>query len=112
MKTTTCPKSHKELGTGCSGLPYGHVPGHYYDDVEVCITHRGQSFRCQVVQSWGSAQGYDEEQGRNTVAGYGDSLDSACGDAARRAKESGIDAAHLQAAMAKARDEAEDAQCE
>ncbi len=42
-----------------AGRPYGHVPGHHYLDVDICVTARCAS----ITITWGSAQGYDEEHG-------------------------------------------------
>ena len=54
----------KVKSIGFAGRPYGHVPGHSYLDVEVLRAGRG--YRLLIV--WGSAQGSDEEHGREEYA--------------------------------------------
>ena len=96
--------------TGSAGKQYGHVPGHQYHDVDVTITRRSSGrWRVSVLETWGSAQGYDEEHGRKTVVGRGDDLDSALADARDLAERADIDAAFLAEALSEAADEAEDA---
>ena len=56
------------------GTPYGHVPGHNYRDVEITITQTRGRWTVRALESWGSAQGYDEEHGRKEVIGRGDTL--------------------------------------
>lgn len=73
-----------------NGKPYGHVPGHQYHDVKVTIGKRGKKIRVDVFEVWGSAQGYDEEHGRNRVVAIDTDLDSAVRIANSRAKEAGI----------------------
>jgi len=49
-----------------AGNQYGHVPGHNYHDVTVeCDPDGSNAFATEV---WGSAQGYDEEHGRNEIS--------------------------------------------
>lgn len=110
MRTAYSPTSHTELASASAGTPYGHVPGHRYSDVDVTISRaRNGSIRVHVVESWGSAQGYDEEHGRREVVGRGPDISSACRDAESRAAKVGVDAGHLATAMSRAEDEAEEA---
>lgn len=110
MRTAYCPKSHTELASESVGKPYGHVPGHHYHDVEVVISKRADSFRVHVVESWGSAQGYDEEHGRREVIGRGGSIGSACDNALLMAKDAGLMACEYTVqAVTKAKDAALDA---
>jgi hypothetical protein len=96
--------------TGSAGTAYGHVPGHHYHDVDVEITRRSNGrWRVEVVETWGSAQGYDEEHGRKEVIGRGDTLDSAVSDAERRSNQANISSELLSEAMSEAADESEGA---
>lgn len=108
MRTAYCPTSHEELSRATAGIAFGHVPGHSYQDVDVVISRRGDKYRCHVVQSWGSAQGYDEEHGRREAIGRGDSIESAVLNARRRAGAAGIACEYLEQALCKAEDEAID----
>lgn len=108
MRTAYCPKSHAELASESAGLAYGHVPGHQYHDVDVVVSSRGEKYRCHVCESWGSAQGYDEEHGRREVIGRGDSIRSAVGDARSRARDAGIVCEYMEQAMSLAEDTAEE----
>jgi hypothetical protein len=51
-----------------AGREYGHVPGHNYHDVDVEVTgpHAGR-YVATATETWGSAQGHDEEHGRNEI---------------------------------------------
>lgn len=109
MRTAYCPKSHNELASEYAGTAYGHVPGHQYSDVDVVVSERNGKYRCHVVQSWGSAQGYDEEHGRREAIGRGDSIRAACDDARQRAHAAGITCEYLEQALSKAEDAAEEA---
>lgn len=109
MRTAYSPKSHEELGKASSGRAYGHVPGHQYHDVDVVISRRGDLYRCHIVESWGSAQGYDEEHGRREAIGRGDSISECVSDARGIAREAGIVCEYLAQALSQAADEAEEA---
>lgn len=108
MRTAYCPKTHKELASESVGKEYGHLPGHQYHDVDVVVSERGEKFRCHVVESWGSAQGYDEEHGRKEAIGRGDTIREACRDALDIARDAGIDCGFLASAVSKAEDLAEE----
>jgi hypothetical protein len=112
MRTAYCPKSHTEQSSESAGKAYGHVPGHQYHDVDVVVSvierADGDKFRCHVVESWGSAQGYDEEHGRREAIGRGESIREVCRDARSRAEQAGIDCEYLEQAMSKAEDTAEE----
>lgn len=109
MRTAYCPKSHEELASESTGNAYGHVPGHQYRDVDVVVSRKGDKYRVHVVESWGSAQGYDEEHGRREAIGRGDSIREAISDARRRAKDCGIETEYLEQSLCKAEDAAEEA---
>ncbi len=115
MRTAYCPTSHEELSTASEGKAYGHVPGHNYRDVDVVVSKRGDKYRVHVCESWGSAQGYDEEHGRREAIGRGGSVEEAVSDARRRAGDAGItyhkarlesDCEYLEQALSKAEDAA------
>ena len=108
MRTAYTPKSHEQLASESTGRAYGHVPGHQYADVDVVVSTRGDKFRCHVVESWGSAQGYDEEHGRREVVGRGESIRGAVADARTRAKAAGIGPDYLEESLSKAEDSAEE----
>jgi hypothetical protein len=111
MRTAYCPKTHTKLASVSVGTEFGHVPGHQYSDVDVVVSHRpGKTcIRCHVVQSWGSAQGYDEEHGRHEVMGRGLTVDGACSDALAAGQAAGMNAGKLHEAISQARDQAEEA---
>ncbi len=107
---TYCPKAHKELGTASIGAPYNYVPRHQYSDVDVCISRaKNGTYRCHVVASWGSAQGYDEDHGRTEIIGRGDTIREACAEARDRAMDTDMNKNYLAQALSKAEDEAEEA---
>ena len=110
MRTAYCPKSHEELAHESAGAPYGHVPGHQYHDVDVVVSRRGEDlFRCHVCESWGSAQGYDEEHGRREAIGRGESIAEAVTDARTRAQAAAIaECEYLEQALSLAEDTAEE----
>lgn len=56
--------------TASAGKPYGHVPGHTYRDVEI----EAKRDRAKLTITWGSAQGYDEEHGREEYSARGRDL--------------------------------------
>lgn len=108
MRTAYCPKSHDQLASKSAGKEYGHVPGHQYHDVDVVISHRSGRYRCHACESWGSAQGYDEEHGRREAIGRGESIAEAVRDARTRAHDAGITCEYLEQALSLAEDAAEE----
>lgn len=92
---------------GRAGKAYGHVPGHQYHDVDVTIRRtRNGNWTVEILETWGSAQGYDEEHGRKRVIGRDDSLAGAVRDARQRAKSAGIGPDYIEEAISAAEDEA------
>lgn len=110
MRTAYCPKSHTELARESAGNEYGHVPGHQYHDVDVVISRRGDKYRCHVVESWGSCQGYDEEHGRREAIGRGESIRECVVDARGRAADAGIVCEYREQALSLAEDAATEAE--
>lgn len=108
MRTAYCPKSHTELASESVGAAYGHVPGHQYHDVDVVVSTRVGKYRCHVVESWGSAQGYDEEHGRREVVGRGESIRSAMAEAVSRGIAADMAVGYLTQAASQAEDAAEE----
>lgn len=103
----------KNLASASKGTEYGHVPGHNYHDVDVTISGRdGKLFRVEVLETWGSAQGYDEEHGRNKVVAIDADLDAAVRIANSRAKEAGICSDYMIQALSSAHADAVDALAE
>ena len=107
-----------KTATGGAGIPYGHVPGHQFHDVDCELRQRGARWVCILTETWGSAQGQgrDEVHGRNVYRGAGETPDDACRDARgqMRAGDPGDPAAASYASTACAEalaqiDDAEDA---
>jgi hypothetical protein len=109
MRTAYCPRSHTELANVSRGVPYGHVPGHRYHDVDVVVSQRGPVFRVHVVESWGSAQGEDEEHGRREIVSRADSIRAAVDGARQRAAAAGITIDFFEQSLSIAEDAAEEA---
>ena len=114
MRTAYCPDGEKEIGCGSVGNVDGHVPGHQYHDVDVvisCITtpegRLSAPYRCHVCESWGSAQGFDEEAGRNEVVVRASNVSAVVGDARDRGIAAGIEGVALKY-LTQALSEAED----
>ena len=93
--------------TSSKGTEYGHVPGHQYHDVDVTIvrTRKGK-WTVEIFETWGSAQGYDEEHGRKKVIGRGDDLNDAVSDARTKAHEADIEREYMTQALSCAEAEA------
>lgn len=91
-----------------AGVPYGHVPGHRYLDVD-CVLRQSRhgGWLCTLTETWGSAQGYDEEHGRLQYSGTGDTPAGACRDAVRQIPTDDACVPYAHTAAAKAIDEAE-----
>ena len=92
------------ISRGEGGKPNGHVPGHTYHDVVVCLRSRptGDGMRYQVLahEVWGSTQGRDEEHGRTTVAATNmPTIASALRELTERARVAGFPAAYLSTAV-------------
>lgn len=89
------------------GIEYGHLPGHHYHDVDVTIvrTRRGK-WTVEILETWGSAQGYDAEEGRKKVIGRGDELYDVARDARNKAYEAGIEREYMIQALSCAEVEA------
>lgn len=102
-------KGWKQLATGSKGTPYGHVPGHSYHDVDVTISQRDGKFRVEVLETWGSAQGYDEEHGRNRIVAIDPDLDAAVRIANARSKDADILEEYMIQALSVAHADAVDA---
>lgn len=85
------------------GRAYGHIPGHDYRDVDVTVTRSSKGrWKLEVLETWGSAQGYDEEHGRREVYACSSNLEKA-GEAAERAGlAAGMNETYLVQALSKA----------
>jgi hypothetical protein len=97
------------IAEGCSGRQYGHVPGHQYHDVEVGVGSKGSQYRAVVLETWGSAQGYDEEHGRRKVAARGTDPRDCLAECVARAHAAGIEGEYLPQALSECEDALEDA---
>lgn len=102
------------IAEGCSGRNYGHVPGNNYHDVEVGVGRKGGQYRAVVVETWGSAQGYDEEHGRRKVVARGTDPRDVLAECVARAHRAGIgdagkddDGPYLPLALSQCEDELE-----
>lgn len=107
-------KNKKEwniIGEARQGKPYGHCAGHAYHDVSVTIGKRGAKFRVEVLEVWGSCQGYNRlnEDGRNRVVSIDADLESATRIANHRAKQAGIKPEYMIQALSNAHAAAVDA---
>lgn len=80
----------KKLADISRGHKYGHVPGHNYHDVDVVVSRKEESFRCAVRETWGSAQGRDEEHGRKEAVARGTSVEEVIRSARGEAIAAGI----------------------
>lgn len=78
------------IASACIGNEYGHVPGHSYHDVEVAVGRKGRQFRAVALETWGSAQGYDEEHGRRKVVARGEDALDTLAECVARAHAAGI----------------------
>lgn len=92
------------LAEATVGTPYGHVPGHSFHDVTVKVTQRGAMYRCVIVEVWGSAQGFDQVQGRKRVSGNATDWAEAMLTARERAEDTDIDQDLLTQAFSEAED--------
>ncbi|MGA3178954.1 MAG: hypothetical protein ABSF38_01280 [Verrucomicrobiota bacterium] len=85
------------------GREYGHVPGNNYNDVQVTVSRsKNGRWRVEVLETWGSDQGYEEEHGRNEVYACSQSLESAGKDAGNAGRTAGITEKYLVQALTKA----------
>lgn len=91
------------------GVPFGHVPGHQYHDVEAAVMTRGEKIRVVILETWGSAQGYDEEHGRHKVVAIDTELSLAIQTARERAKEAEVCPEFLVQALSQVESDAIDA---
>lgn len=97
-----------KIADASKGTEFGHVPGHQYHDVDVTISKSGEKLRVEVLETWGSAEGYDEEHGRNRVVAIDEDLDTAVRIANARAKEAGIREDYMIQALSSAHADAVD----
>jgi hypothetical protein len=103
-------KTKKIQVTVKAGKSYGHVPGHHYHDVEVSIERKTNGrWMVDILETWGSNQGYDEEQGKRQVIGRDATLDAAVERAERLAMAAGIEKSFLAQSLSQAASEAEEA---
>lgn len=109
MTTTYCPTSHEILASlTLFSKDFGHAQGKNYHDFDVMLSTRNKRenrYRVMVVEHWGTTLGHDQEAGRRTVIGHGDSLRAAINDAKALAVEANISLEHLTQALSKAEDE-------
>ncbi len=86
--------------TASAGEEYGHLPGNHYHDVDVTIV-RTQSGRwtVEIVETWGSCQGHDEEHGRKHVMASGRTLEEVVAEANRRAEAAEIERSYTAQAL-------------
>jgi|ERR1039458_1716404 hypothetical protein len=92
-----------------TGKPYGHVPGHYYHDVEVSIERKATGrWVVDVLETWGNCQGHDEEHGRTHIIGRGPTLDAATDRAIQLAGAANINQEYLVQSLSQAASEAEE----
>jgi hypothetical protein len=87
--TVTKRDHHETLARETVGGSNG--PGSEFHTVDVLVSQSRTTdrVRVQVVETWGSDQGYLEEHGRREVVARGDDLDSAVELALDRSREAG-----------------------
>ena len=90
-----------------AGRPYGHVPGHSYLDVDITASGR----KATLIVTWGSAQGYDEEHGREEYTRRGSDLADAIEQVrdAALAEQEGESRRYVEMAASRALDELDEA---
>jgi hypothetical protein len=86
----------------------GHVPGRNYRGVEVAIGKRGNRYRAVIIETWGSAQGYDEKHGRFKFVGRADNWREALEKATRFGRDLDFNASYLAQALSDVEDQMED----
>jgi hypothetical protein len=109
MMSTKRQRQWTELAECTKGTAYGHVPGHQYHDVTATISHNGTQHRVEVLEVWGSAQGYDQEHGRNRIVAIDADLDTAVRTANARARQADIRVDYMIQALSGAHADALDA---
>lgn len=97
----------KKVFEASNRKPYGHVPGHQYHDVDGTLTETKHGWRCELLETWGSAQVSDEEHGRKLASGRADNPIEAVTAAKIEAREIGMDLQYLAATCAELMSEAE-----
>ena len=103
-------KNKQKQFTVLNGNEYGHVPGHNYNDVDVTITlHLRGRWTVDILETWGSAQGEDEEHGRRHVVGSGDTLVEAVERAEKLALRCKMTELYLAQSLSEATEEARQA---
>jgi len=81
------------IAEGSAGREYGHVPGHSYHDVTVGIGKKDAQYRAVALETWGSAQECDEEEGRRQVVARGSDPRDVLAVCAARARAAGLNTA-------------------
>jgi hypothetical protein len=89
--------------TSSAGEACGHVPGNRYLDVDVTITRaRSGRWTVELLETWGSCQGHDEEHGRQTVMACAHTLKEAVAEANRRAEVADLHKSYTVQALSRA----------
>jgi hypothetical protein len=89
-----------------AGKEYGHVPGHQYHDVDVTLYRNSKGWQVEIIETWGSAQSYDDELGRKSVFARAADLDETLLTAKHRAVEVGMDKSYVVQALSLAEQKA------
>lgn len=97
-----------QLSSSCCGKKNGHIPGHQYCDVLVKVEQLGQKFRVKMIQTWGSAQDYDQENSRHEVSSLGNTLDKVIAAAKAKGRSVGMSEEYIIQALSAAHSDAYD----
>jgi hypothetical protein len=81
------------------------MPGTGYHRVDGWVSRRGKSWRCAIIEHWGSHQGYLEEHDCREVCASGQTGDEAIRFAARRAEAAEMRQGYLVQLVSQLEDE-------
>ena len=92
-----------------TGKAHGRGPGHNYHDLQVTIgrKHNGR-WSVNIIESWGTDSGFDEEQAQKHVTGRDATLELALDRATRLAVAASIDQSFLEKSLNQAVNQAKE----
>jgi hypothetical protein len=93
-----------------AGTAHGRGPGHNYHGVRVSISRKNSGrWTVDILETWGTDSGFDEEQCRKQVVGRDATLDAAVERAERLAMAAGIENPFLAQSLSQAISQAKEA---
>jgi len=93
-----------------TGTAHGRGPGHNYHGVRVSISRKNSGrWTVDILETWGTDSGYDEEQCRKQAVGRDATLETAIERAERLAVAAGIHQGHLTQSLNQAVSQAHEA---